>query len=250
MDSSALDGLVDAVLARHRGNGTRLMQILREVQEVCGWLPPEALTRIAAAIGWPRVRVASTAAFYAFFHTVPMGRYRILWSDNITDRMLGSRQLIERMCEKLWVEQGRVSEDGLVSVDTTSCTGMGDQGPALLANYRAVTRMTAQRVDAMADLIRAGVPVSDWPAEWFAVEDNIRRQDALLAHGMVPGGSAGRRAGAAAAGAARRDSHLQTARPRWRRLRHGAEMGSLPQRAGHRDRAGCGALRRLQRRRG
>ncbi len=175
------------ILARHRRDGTRLMQILREAQECIGWLPPQVLSEIAAAIGWPRVRVESTAGFYSFFHTRPMGRYRILWSDNITDRMLGNVELMDAMCKKLWLEPGRVSEDGLVSVDTTSCTGMGDQGPAILVNYRAITRMTPQRVDEIIDLIRTQVPVGDWPAEYFRVEDNIRRKDALLEHDLAPG---------------------------------------------------------------
>jgi [NiFe] hydrogenase diaphorase moiety large subunit len=178
---------VAAVLERHGRNGTRLMQILRESQEALGWLPPDALSQIAAAIGWPRVDVASTAGFYSFFHTRPLGRYRVLWSDNITDRMLGSTDLMEAMCAKLWLEPGRVSEDGLVSVARTSCTGMGDQGPAILVNYRAITRMTPQRVDEVIDLIRSEVPVAQWPAEFFVVADNIQRRDVLLGHTLVPG---------------------------------------------------------------
>ncbi|MDP2794298.1 MAG: NAD(P)H-dependent oxidoreductase subunit E [Sulfurisoma sp.] len=178
---------LQSVLARQGHDGTRLMQILRETQEALGWLSPPVLTEIARDIGWPRARVESTAGFYSFFHTRPLGRYRVLWSDNITDRMLGNIDLMQAMCEKLWLEPGRVSEDGLVSVDTTSCTGMCDQGPALLVNYRAVTRMTPRRVEAMVDLIRAETPVAAWPAEWFAVEDNIRRKDILLGNALVPG---------------------------------------------------------------
>jgi [NiFe] hydrogenase diaphorase moiety large subunit len=86
------------------------MEILREVQDRLGWLPPTAIDAIAAGIGWPRVRVESTAGFYGFFHTRPMGRYRILFSDNITDRMLGSRALMQALCHKLWLEPGRVSD--------------------------------------------------------------------------------------------------------------------------------------------
>ncbi|WIM06695.1 MAG: NAD(P)H-dependent oxidoreductase subunit E [Candidatus Nitricoxidivorans perseverans] len=175
------------ILERHRRDGTRLVQILREVQDVLGWLPPEAITEIAAATAMPRVRVESTAGFYGFFHTRPMGRYRVLWSDNVTDRMLGSRELMRSMCEKLWLEPGRVSEDGLVSVDATSCTGMGDQGPAILVNGRAITRMTPRRVEEIVGLIQAQAPLADWPAEFFAVEDNIRRTGALLDHGLAPG---------------------------------------------------------------
>ncbi len=187
MEAAALMTLVNAVLDKHRREGTRLMQILREVQEAVGWLPPAAITGIAAAIGWPRAKVEGTAGFYSFFHTEPMGRYRVLWSDNTTDRMLGNRDLMLALCQKLWLEPGRVSEDGLVSVDTTSCTGMCDQGPAVLVNYRAITRMTTERVEQMAELIRAETPLAEWPAEWFRVEDNVRRADLLLNHGLRPG---------------------------------------------------------------
>jgi [NiFe] hydrogenase diaphorase moiety large subunit len=103
-------------------------------------------------------------------HLAPVGRYRVLFSDNITDRMLGSGELLDRLCNRLWIERGKVSEDGLVSVDTTSCTGMCDQGPALLVNGRALTRMSAERIDRISELIRAQVPLADWPSEYFVVD--------------------------------------------------------------------------------
>ncbi len=201
MQDFAFDmGAVASILARHDNRPARLMQILRETQEALGWLPPEALGAIAAAIGWPRVRVEGSAGFYSFFQTRPMGRYRVLWSDNIIDRMLGSRDLMEAMCQRLWLEPGRVSEDGLVSVDSTSCTGMGDQGPAILVNNRAIPAMSIERVEAIVALIRARTPLAEWPAGFFAVADNIRRRDRLLNHGFAPGAAlaAGLARGAAA----------------------------------------------------
>ncbi|MBL8477968.1 MAG: NAD(P)H-dependent oxidoreductase subunit E, partial [Sterolibacteriaceae bacterium] len=124
---------------------------------------------------------------YSFFHTRPRGQYCVLWSDNITDRMLGNTDLMDAMCKKLWLEPGRVSEDGLVSVNTTSCTGMCDQGPAVLVNYRAIPRMTQARLGELVGLIREQKPVAEWPAEWFEVEDNIRRKDILLGHELNNG---------------------------------------------------------------
>jgi [NiFe] hydrogenase diaphorase moiety large subunit len=185
--AESFSGALAPILERHHRDGTRLMQILRETQEAIGWLPPEVLTEIAAAVGWPRAKVEGTAGFYSFFHTQPLGRYRVLWSDNITDRMLGNQDLMLALCQKLWLEPGRVSEDGLVSVDTTSCTGMCDQGPAVLVNYRAITRMTAERVEQMAELIRTETPLAEWPAEWFRIEDNVRRADLLLGNALRPG---------------------------------------------------------------
>ncbi len=172
--------VIKEILERHGAKPTRLMTVLREIQEACGWLSPETITQVATAVGVPRANVEGTAAFYSFFHTRPRGDYCVLFSSNITDRMLGSRELMLALCERLWLEPGRLSEDGLVSVNTTSCTGMCDQGPSALVNYRAITHINLERVDQMAELIRSKVPLSDWPANWFAVEDNVRRADILL----------------------------------------------------------------------
>jgi [NiFe] hydrogenase diaphorase moiety large subunit len=39
----------------------------------------------------------------------------------------------------------------------------------------------------MAELVRSRIPVAGWPADWFRIEDNIRRRDVLLGHGLAPG---------------------------------------------------------------
>ena len=161
--------------------------MLREIQEACDWISPEAIDGLQQALNLPRTKIEGVAGFYTFLYTQPRGRYRVLFSDNITDRMLGNMELLQRMCEQLWIERGKTSEDGLVSVDTTSCTGMCDQGPALLVNNYAVTRLDRQRVDEICELIRNKVALADWPREYFRVEDQVRRKDVLLGGALAPG---------------------------------------------------------------
>jgi [NiFe] hydrogenase diaphorase moiety large subunit len=180
-DAERLEALLRPVVDRHGGDPLQLVQILRETQDVVGYLPAAVLTAIATALKLPRAQVEGVAGFYSFFHLTPPGCYRVLFSDNITDRMLGSGELLDRLCNKLWIERGKVSEDGLVSVDRTSCTGMCDQGPALLVNGQPLTRLSGERIDRISELIRAQAPLADWPAEYFRVDDHIRRRDSLLA---------------------------------------------------------------------
>jgi [NiFe] hydrogenase diaphorase moiety large subunit len=176
-----------AILARHRFDPTHLLQILREVQERHSWIAPDVVDDLAEQLGLPRARVEGVAGFYSFLHTDMPCRYRLLFSDNITDRMLGNQDLLAYLCEKLWVECGHISEDRLVSLGTTSCTGMCDQGPALLANGWAIPRLTRERLDRIADLVLALMPIEAWPRDLFAVEDNIRRADVLLGNTLQPG---------------------------------------------------------------
>jgi [NiFe] hydrogenase diaphorase moiety large subunit len=178
---------LDQLVQRHASDATRLLQILREVQEHFGHIPHQAISRLAAKLSIPRARIESTASFYSFLHLKPHGEYRVLFSNNITDRMLGNQALMDLMCQQLWLQPGKVSEDGLVSISTTSCTGMCDQGPALLVNDRAITKLNHQRVQEIVQLIRNRTPLNEWPADFFRIEDNIRRSGLLLDNTLPPG---------------------------------------------------------------
>ena len=184
-----LEPRVRRIVTRWDHDPTALVQILREVQEEFGYLSPAAAVEIARLLRIPYSRVTGVASFYSFMALEPRGSYRVLFSDNITDRMAGNERLMDALCHRLWVEPGKVSEDGLVSVGRTSCTGMCDQGPALLVNGRAIPAVTDERIQGIGDLILARVPVADWPAEFFVVQDNVRRADVMLAHGLKPGDS-------------------------------------------------------------
>ena len=168
-DTLDIEARVRVTVSRWGHDPTGLVQILREVQEEFGYLPAAALTSIARYLRIPYSRAKGVASFYSFLSDEPRGAYRVLFSDNITDRMAGSERLMEAMCHRLWVEPGKVSEDGLVSVGRTSCTGMCDQGPALLVNGWAIPRLDGPRIEQIAELVRGGQPVPMWPKFWFQI---------------------------------------------------------------------------------
>ena len=160
---------------------TSLVQRLREAQVEHGWLPRSLLAALAQEFGETLAHVEGVASFYRFFHLQPVGRTRILFSDNITDRMLGSQALMADLCRRLGVAPGEVRADGRVSVAAASCTGLCDQGPALLVNHhQVVTRLDGGRVARIAELVEAQVPPDQWPSEWSRVDDNVRHADVLL----------------------------------------------------------------------
>ncbi|MCW5667955.1 MAG: NAD(P)H-dependent oxidoreductase subunit E [Piscinibacter sp.] len=176
------DEIVEQVLNRRGRRRDQLVQILREVQAHTHWLPRELLARIGAGVGLSAAVVEGVAGFYRFFHLRPVGRYHLLFSDNVIERQAGSRVLARDLCRRLWIEPGKVSEDGLVSVGFCSDIGLGDQGPALLVNqHQVLTRLDSQRIYEIADLVRAQVPPAQWPADWQRIDDQVRRADVLLA---------------------------------------------------------------------
>jgi [NiFe] hydrogenase diaphorase moiety large subunit len=176
-----------AIIEQHRRDPTRLVQVLRDVAEADGGLTALHLTEISRALELPRARVEGVATFYAFLGAAPRGRYEVLFSDNITDELLGSHGLRDALCRALDVRLDEASHDGLVRVGTTSCTGLCDQGPALLVNGRAIGRLDAARIGLIAALIRGRTPLDHWPAALFEVHDFVHHAGPLLGGALGPG---------------------------------------------------------------
>ena len=159
---------------------TRLLHLLREIQARYHHIPSAAIEQLAELLTISRTHIIGIIEFYSFFHLTPRGHYELLVSDSITDHMLGKIPLLDYLSTKLEVAVGQVRNDGLVSLDNTSCTGICDQGPAGLINGYALTHLSYARIDQVSDLINQQIPLDKWPAELFLVEDNIQKTDLLL----------------------------------------------------------------------
>ena len=182
----SIDDYISSITASANRPGD-LLQHLYEIQYRYSCIPGEAINLLADKLHLTEAHIQGVIGFYSFLHSMPRGRYDVLFSDSITDHMLGSRELMARLCDKLGVSAGSPRRDGCVTVAATSCTGMCDQGPAMLVNGWTVTRLDESRIDSIAELIESGTAVEQWPAEFFQVEDNIHRKDILLADGAADG---------------------------------------------------------------
>lgn len=159
---------------------THLLQILRQIQSRYHYIPEAAIEQLSGLLNIPRTQIIGVVEFYSFFHLAPRGQYELLISDSITDHMLGKKDLFDYLAKKLDVAVGEVREDGVVSLDNTSCTGMCDQGPAGLVNGLALTRLDQSGIDKIAELINQQKPLDEWPEELFQVDDNIYKSGLLL----------------------------------------------------------------------
>ena len=172
---------------KNHNQATHLLQILRAIQTRYHYVPMDAIEQLAGLLHIPRTQIISVVEFYSFFHLTPRGQYELLISDSITDHMLGKINLTGYIAKQLNVAVGAVREDGIVSLDNTSCTGMCDQGPAGLVNGYPLTRLDRPRIDRIADLINQQKPLNEWPRDLFQVNDNLIKSGLLLDHAIAPG---------------------------------------------------------------
>ena len=124
-----IEAVVTDRIAHFGRDPGHLLSILRDVQSAAGALTPAAIDAVAATLAIPRAQVEATATFYHLLHTRPHGGYEILFSDNVIDRMQGRPEMMAYLCDRMWLEPGKVSEDGLVYVDAPPTSVSATRAP-------------------------------------------------------------------------------------------------------------------------
>lgn len=182
-----MESFIKLILQKYSQHSTPLLMILREVQTQYLHIPKEAIELISEELGIPRTQIVAVVEFYSFLSSTKHGRYEVLLSDSITDHMLDKKSLSDYFCEKLKTPLGTLREDGQVSINNTSCTGLCDQGPAALINGYAIANLNRQRIDRIVNAIEQNISVVEWDKDLLSVEDNIQLKGLLLSSAIKPG---------------------------------------------------------------
>jgi NADH-quinone oxidoreductase subunit E len=117
--------------------------MLQAVQRELGYLPSEAMRRIAAHVGLSDAAVQGIATFYAQFYFEAPGKHRITLCRGTACHVRGSGGLQEDLCESHGMEPGRTSPDGLFTLETVACFGACALAPVVVVNDTVHRKQTA-----------------------------------------------------------------------------------------------------------
>lgn len=171
---------VDAILRRHGYDGTRLLDILWDVQHLYGHLPNEHLPQLAAALGRAPLDIVETASFYHFFHTEPSGRYRIYLGNTVIAKMNGYQAVYDTLERETGISFGETDEAGMFGLFETPCIGLSDQEPAILIDGVAFTRLTPGSVAELVARLKAGSTPAELANPAGLPEDDLAYVDHLV----------------------------------------------------------------------
>ena len=91
-----------------------LLQFLIAIQKQYSHISAEAIELLHERLNIPASQIEGVIDFYTFLHKQPNGEFDILFSDSITDRMMGSTLLFEQLSSLLAVEPGQTRSVELV----------------------------------------------------------------------------------------------------------------------------------------
>jgi NADH:ubiquinone oxidoreductase subunit E len=145
-DESNVVVKVDEVLSSFTGEKAELIPILQQVQQVFGYLPQEAMSRIAEFVDIPECTVFGVATFYAQFKFVPAGRNVIKVCRGTGCYVKGAPRILDEIEKLLGIRDGETTSDLQYTLETVACFGSCALAPVMVVNDRVYGRVTPDKV--------------------------------------------------------------------------------------------------------
>ncbi|MBO6010400.1 MAG: NADH-quinone oxidoreductase subunit NuoE [Oscillospiraceae bacterium] len=123
-----------------------LISILQKTQEIYGYVPEEAVYRIAARTGASPAKILGVATFYSQFRFTPAGKYQIQICKGTACYVNGSERLIDVFADELGVHDNETTPDGLFSLNVVSCLGCCSLAPVMMINERVYGLLTPEKI--------------------------------------------------------------------------------------------------------
>jgi NADH-quinone oxidoreductase subunit E len=145
---------LEEVLSAHRGQEGALVPVLQATQDAYGYLPREALERIAHALRLPLAEVCGVATFYAQFHLKPRGAHIVRICHGTACHVRGASEITDAIVGELGVEVGETSADLRYTVESVACVGCCGLAPVVLIDGETFGGLTSERARRIATKLR------------------------------------------------------------------------------------------------
>lgn len=144
------------MLPRYETRLAALLPCLHAVQHEHGWIPAQAMLEIAEFLGIKPSEVIDTASFYEEYWLKPKGKYLIQICRSIACEFCGQQEITDAVREKLGIDVGETTDDGLFTLIELECLGSCDTAPVALVNEHLHERLTRQEILRVIDEVREG----------------------------------------------------------------------------------------------
>ncbi len=154
---------IDALLAKYPPEHKRsaVMPLLYLAQRAYGHVPPEALEEIAALLDISPTQVGSLVGFYSLYYDKPGGRYRVQVCTDLPCALRGAETFARALCQRLGIELGGTTADGLITVEAVMCLAACDRAPMFQVQgadgLHYHENQTVESALGLIDMLRQGV---------------------------------------------------------------------------------------------
>ena len=149
---------VKEVMARYPEGKQKsaLIPVLHIAQdEFGGWLDVPVMDYVAELLSILPIEVYEVATFYTMFNTKPVGKHLLEVCRTGPCMLNGSDDIIEYIKQKLGINEGETTADGLFTLKPAECLGACGYAPMMQLGKTYREHLTREKVDKLIDELRA-----------------------------------------------------------------------------------------------
>ncbi|MDE3122562.1 MAG: formate dehydrogenase subunit gamma [Paracoccaceae bacterium] len=147
MTADAVQQRTDDIVAELFGLEGPLLPILHAVQEAFGYVPQDALPRIAERLNLTRAEVHGVMSFYHDFRTEPAGRHVVKICRAEACQARGADAVVDHAKQLLGVDFHETTPGGGVTLEEVFCLGLCACGPAAMVDGKLVGNLDVARLE-------------------------------------------------------------------------------------------------------
>lgn len=148
---------IDKVIERYPEGRQKsaLLHVLHMAQDSFGgWLSVPVMDYVASLLKLEPVEVYEVASFYSMYHIKPVGKYVFEVCHTGPCMINGCDNIINYIKQKLNIDVGETTEDGLFTLKTVECLGACGYAPMMQLGDHYKEHLTPQRVDEIIETCR------------------------------------------------------------------------------------------------
>lgn len=123
---------IDEIITTNREIPGSVITVLRECQDVVGYLPVDLINYISHGLNLPPSSVFGVATFYSLFSLQPKGRHIIKACLGTACYVKGIKEVMDRIHNEYQLPEGGTTEDRRFSLEAVRCLGACGLAPVMI----------------------------------------------------------------------------------------------------------------------
>lgn len=142
------------IIQQYRGGKEILIPLLENIQAIYGYVPKESVELISKKLRIYPVEIYGILTFYTQFYLTPRGRHTIKVCRGTACHVMGGKEILDCVSNKLGISEGETTTDGMFSLERVACLGCCGMAPVVVIDNDFYGRSTIQKVDKLLEKYR------------------------------------------------------------------------------------------------
>jgi NADH-quinone oxidoreductase subunit E len=124
-----------------------LLRLLHMAEKDFGWLSAEVMDYVASLLQITPIEVYEVATFYSMYQLQPAGKYVFEFCQTGPCCTKNAEKMIQHIKNRLHIEVGETSADGIFTLKTVECLGACGYAPMMQVGDVFFEHLTEEKID-------------------------------------------------------------------------------------------------------